>query len=124
MPYPARALSYQQALGTGTPQPALEANKKLLTRQDALLALLEQGRMQQLAGDYTGSTQSFTQALARLDAIEQRAAISLTHTASQGTALVSNDNAIPYQSHDYERIFVHHYQALNYIALNKLEDAQ
>ncbi|MCB1657220.1 MAG: tetratricopeptide repeat protein [Pseudomonadales bacterium] len=123
MPYPARALSYQQALSTGTPQPALEANKKLLTRQDALLALLEQGRIQQLSGDYTGSTQSFTQALARLDAIEQRAAISLSHTASQGTALLSNDNAIPYQSHDYERIFVHQFQALNYIALGDKEAA-
>ena len=39
MPYPARALSYQQALTTGTIQPALEANKKLLNRKDALLAL-------------------------------------------------------------------------------------
>ncbi len=123
MPYPARALSYQQALTTGTIQPALEANKKLLNRKDALLALLEQGRMQQLAGDYAASKQSFTLALAKLDAIDQRATLSLSHTASQGTALVSNDNAIPYQSHDYERIFVHQFQALNYIALGDKEAA-
>jgi hypothetical protein len=65
-PYPARALSYQQALSTGTPQPALDANKKQLASRDALLALLEQGRIQQLAGDYTASKQSFTLALAKL----------------------------------------------------------
>lgn len=122
-PYPARALSYQQALSTGTLTPALESNKKLLNRKDALLALLEQGRMQQLAGDYAASTQSFTQALAKLDAIDQRATISVRHTANQGTALVSNDNAIPYQSYDYERIFVHQFQALNYIALDDKEGA-
>ncbi len=122
-PYPARALSYQQALSTGTPQPALDANKKQLGSRDALLALLEQGRIQQLAGDYTASKQSFTLALAKLDAIDQRATISVSHTASQGTALVTNDNAIPYQSNDYERIFVHQFQALNYIALNDKEGA-
>ena len=122
-PYPARALSYQQALSTGTPQPALDANKKQLASRDALLALLEQGRIQQLAGDYTASKQSFTLALAKLDAIGQRATISVSHTASQGTALVTNDNAIPYQSNDYERIFVHQFQALNYIALNDKEGA-
>ncbi|MFO1391042.1 MAG: hypothetical protein U1E94_02320 [Agitococcus sp.] len=123
VPYPARALSYQQALSTGMPQPALEANKKQLGSRDALLALLEQGRIQQLAGDYAASKQSFTLALAKLDAIDQRATISLSHTASQGTALVSNDNAIPYQSNDYERIFVHQFQALNYIAVNDKEGA-
>jgi hypothetical protein len=122
-PYPARALSYQQALSTGSLQPALDANKKQLGSRDALLALLEQGRIQQLAGDYTASKQSFTLALAKLDAIDQRATISVSHSASQGTALVTNDNAIPYQSNDYERIFAHQLQALNYIALNDKEGA-
>ncbi|MCB1659914.1 MAG: hypothetical protein KDI39_16980, partial [Pseudomonadales bacterium] len=123
MPYPARALSYQQALTTGTIQTALEANKKQLNSRDSLLALLEQGRMQQLAGDYTASKQSFSLALAKLDALEQRALISVSHAANQSTALVTNDNAIPYQSNDYERIFVHQLQALNYIALNDKEGA-
>ena len=86
VPYPARALSYQQALTTGTIQTALEANKKQLNSRDGLLALLEQGRMQQLAGDYTASKQSFSLALAKLDALEQRALISVSHAANQSTA--------------------------------------
>ena len=62
------------------------------------------------------SQQSFALALNKLNDIDNRALLSVTHTANQGGSLVSNDNVIPYQSYPYERIFIHHYQALNYIA--------
>ena len=123
-PYPARALAYQQALSTGQLQPTLSKNQKQLTSRDALLALLEQGRLNQLNADYRQSKQDFEQALTILSAIEDRATISLSHTANQGSALVTNDNAIPYQSNVFERIFLHQFQALNYLALGDKEGAQ
>lgn len=124
VPYPARALNYQQALGTGLLQPSLEQSRKQTGSRDALLVLLEQGRLYQLAGNYEQSKQSFSAAIQKFSEIDDRATISLTHTASQGAALVSNDNAIPYQSNLFERIFTHQFQALNYIALGDYESAQ
>ncbi len=123
IPYPARALAYQHAISTGDVQPALTQNQKLLTSRDALLALLEQGRLSQLSGDYAQSKQSFEAAIQKLNAIDERATVSLSHTAEQGTAIVSNDNAIPYQSNLFERIFLHQFQALNYLALGDKEGA-
>ena len=95
-PYPLRAESYKQSLNTGVIQPALEQTKKQLTSRDRLLALLEQGRLAQLAEDYSQSKQSFEAAINILDKIDERATISLSNTANQGTSLVSNDNVIPY----------------------------
>ena len=125
MPYPIRAAQYQDAISTGVLQPAInQTQKQTKSSRDGLLALLEQGRLQQLQQNYSTSQQSFSLALNKLNDIDNRALLSVTHTANQGGSLVANDNVIPYQSYAYERIFVHHYQALNYIALNKLEDAQ
>ena len=123
-PYPLRAESYKQSLNTGVIQPALEQTKKQLTSRDRLLALLEQGRLAQLAEDYNQSKQSFEAAINLLDKIDERATISLSNTANQGTSLVSNDNVIPYESNIYEQIFLHHFQAINYLALGDKEGAQ
>ena len=124
VPYPARALGYQQALASGQLQPSLEQSQKQSSSRDALLVALEQGRLYQLAGNYPQSKQSFAAAIQKFDEIDERATISLSHTANQGAALVSNDNAIPYQGNLFERIFTHQFQALNYIALGDKEGAQ
>lgn len=123
-PYPMRAEAYKQSLNTGMIQPALEQTKKQLSSRDRLLALLEQGRLAQLAEDYSQSKQSFEAAINLLDKIDERATISLSNTANQGTSLVSNDNVIPYESNIYEEIFLHHFQAINYLALGDKEGAQ
>ena len=123
-PYPLRAEAYKQSLNTGIIQPALEQTKKQLTSRDRLLALLEQGRLAQLAEDYSQSKESFAAAINLLNKIDERATISLSNTANQGTSLVSNDNVIPYESNVYEQIFLHHFQALNYLALGDKEGAQ
>lgn len=123
-PYPQRAEAYKQSLNIGNIPPALEQTKKQLTSRDRLLALLEQGRLAQLAEDYAQSKQSFEAAISLLDKIDERATISLSNTANQSTSLVSNDNIIPYESNIYEQIFLHHFQAINYLALGDKEGAQ
>ncbi len=123
-PYPQRAEAYRQSLNLGNIPPALEKTQKQLNSPDRLLALLEQGRLAQLAEDYAQSKQSFEAAIKLLDTIDERATISLSNTANQSTSLVSNDNVIPYESNVYEQIFLHHFQAINYLALGDKEGAQ
>jgi hypothetical protein len=125
MPYPVRGAHYQQAIGTQQLQAAIkETQTQTNSSRDGLLALLELGRLQQLNKDYTASQHSFALAFSKLETIDNRAVLSLSHTANQSGSLVTNDNVIPYQSYPYERIFAHYYQTLNYIALNKREAAQ
>ncbi|PTQ90636.1 hypothetical protein C8N29_10235 [Agitococcus lubricus] len=116
MPYPARALQYQQALSQAQIDSAIKSSSKQLKGKDALLAHLEQGRLYQLAGNYALSEQQFKQALQQFDDLDQRATLSLSSGLEQSSALVSNDNLIPYQGNLFERIFAHQFQAFNYIA--------
>ena len=44
-------------------------------------------------------------------------------TALTGAALLSNDNVRRYRVAPFERLFLHPYQALNYLALGKPESA-
>ena len=70
MPYPIRAAQYQDAINTGVLQPAInETQKQTKSSRDGLLALLEQGRLQQLQQNYTASQQSFALALNKLNDI-------------------------------------------------------
>ncbi len=123
LPYPARAAAYQQAMAQADfAQTLAELDKKRQSR-DKLLFLLERGRLASLAGNIDGSLRDYDEAIAAFRAIDERAYISLSYTAAQGMTLLSNDNALPYQGADYERIFLHQFQALNYVSRGELSAA-
>lgn len=122
-PYPSRAAEYQSAVSTGSFNKALIDLEKRKAQKDQLLFMLERGRLNALAGNTEDSVADFNHAITVFRFYEERAKISLTHSFAQSSALLTNDNAIPYQGEDYERIFLHHYQALNYIALGEREKA-
>lgn len=44
-------------------------------------------------------------------------------TGNVALSYLSNPNAVAYPGEDFERVFVNYYKALNYISLNRLEDA-
>lgn len=90
---------------------------------DKILYMMERGRISQLANDKASSIEDFKQVIEAMEVNEEKAKISLTDTAAQGSALLSNDNAIPYAGDGHERVFVHQYQAMNYLFSNDLEAA-
>ncbi|MBL1274785.1 MAG: hypothetical protein COB30_001735 [Ectothiorhodospiraceae bacterium] len=91
---------------------------------DKILYMMERGRTSQLANDRKSSIEDFKQVIEAMEANEDKAIISLTDAAAQGSALLTNDNAIPYAGEAYERVFVHQYQAMNYLFSNNLEAAR
>jgi hypothetical protein len=123
IPYPARAADYKQAVASGNFAPALKDLDGRRHSEDKLLFLLERGRLNQLAGNTDASLADFGDAISAFQAIDDRALVSASHTLAQGTAMISNDNSIPYQGAPYERIFLHQYQALNYIARGDMQGA-
>ncbi len=115
-PYPGQARSYQEALGAGAPQAAVQKIGNKTTSADGMLYLLEKGRIEQLGEQADNSQASFDGAIARFQAQDDKAVISASSYAASGASLLSNDNARPYAGRTYERVFVHQYQALNYLA--------
>ncbi len=90
---------------------------------DKLLYLMERGRVSYLAGETAASIDDFKQAIQIFEANERKATITARGAANQIGALLVNDNVIPYTGSAYERIFVHHFQALNYLKIGDIEAA-
>ncbi len=90
---------------------------------DSTLAQAELGRIAQLQGETQASLDQFEDVLDDIDDIDERAIISITDWAAHAAALVVNDNLIPYAPPAFERVLAYHYQALNYLMLNNIEDA-
>lgn len=122
-PYPEQAKVWQSALGAGNSPEAITRLEKKSNSADAILYQLEAGRVQQLAGNPVESQAAFDAAIQVFQKQEEKAIISASSYLASGASLLSNDNAIPYQGHVYERVFAHQYQALNYLAQGKADGA-
>lgn len=122
-PYPVRAGMYTHALSTGALEPALAETGKITGGRDAVLARLEEGRLAQLRGDTESSRRALAEADRMIRAQDGKAVISAGDTARQGLSLISNDNALTYRPPEFEQVFLHSYQALNYVAANNREGA-
>jgi hypothetical protein len=122
-PYPNQAQEYRVAIDTAKEADVLKKLDDKRNNADKILYMMERGRVGQLAGLADGSLTDFSAALDAMDVNEDKAKLSLTDTSAQGASLMTNDNAIPYKGEAYERIFVHHYQALNYLDKQDLEGA-
>ncbi len=87
------------------------------------LLQLERGRSYFLAGDWEKSKQAFDEADKYLQWLDKKAEYRLSSGLNQAGAVVTNDNLIAYSVPSYERTMLHHYQALNYLALNQGDGA-
>lgn len=114
-PYPGQVAKIKQNIAGGNYSEAQEKLDGKRENADKLLYLMERGRVSQLAGDYDGSIEDFKTVIRLFDEIYARAKIRASSAVSQVGALLTNDNAIPYDGEAYERVFVHHFQALNYL---------
>jgi len=116
-PYPAQAAQWQRSLEHSQPGTALATLAKKRNTADRLLYLQERGRVSQLASDAEASQTDFDVVIGLYRTEEERALISASATLASGASLLTNDNARPYTGKLFERVFVHQYQALNYLAI-------
>lgn len=122
-PYPQQLADVKEELASGQYIAAQEKLSSQRQSADKLLYLMERGRVSQIMGDVSSSIVDFEQAIQQFEAIERKAKITASGAVGQAGALVANDNVTPYVGSAYERIFVHAYQALNYLAKGDLESA-
>lgn len=94
----------------------LDKNSLLKKPRNKLLFLMERGRISHLAGDYENSNLYFNEADQMLEN-----GIGGTMDAVVGTLV--NPMTQTYKGEDFEKFMIHYYKALNYVYLNKTEDA-
>lgn len=90
---------------------------------DLILYRMERGRLAQLLGNVDASMLDFTASLAKIRENDEKALVSASDIGANAAATAVNDNAIPYDAAGYERVMLHHYQAINYLSKNDLEGA-
>ncbi|MXN90199.1 hypothetical protein GR160_03085 [Flavobacterium sp. Sd200] len=96
---------------------SIDANKFLNKKRNRLLYLLEKGKMEHLAGNYTESNRLFEQAYILIDDQIK------TNAGQTVAAKFTNPMAEPYKGEDFEKVTIHYYMALNYFFLGQPNEA-
>ncbi len=120
-PYSRQAASLKDYLEQEDFEGACQYMQPKLKGQDRLLYLQERGRIYQLAGDLEKSKVDFEAASQIIEG--RRFETNLGQTARTVGAVFLNDNTRPYEGWAYEKVFLHTYQALNYLEAKDLEGA-
>jgi len=107
---------YAAALGVFPPAASKGGNEVLIR--------MERGTLLQAMGNFKDSTVEFEAAAAAIAAAERRAVISVSQTAAGAASLFINEKTLPYEGADFEKVFIHTYNALNYLMLKDLEGAR
>lgn len=90
---------------------------------DRILYNMERGRYAQVVGDSDVSMADFKASINKIGENDQKALFSASAFGATVAATAVNDNAIPYEGEGYERVLLHHYQALNYLKIKDLDGA-
>jgi len=128
-PYPAQASLFQQAIIASDNHVSSKALAVLADLEekkesaDALLYMMERGRINQLNGLFTESKKDFEFVIANFEAQDLESTVEFSEVGAKGASLITNDNIVPYKGAGYERVFTHHHQAFNYLGLRDFEGA-
>jgi uncharacterized protein len=95
----------------------VRANRDKYGSNSSVLYNLEEGLLLHYAGDYNLSTEHLAAGEQEMDELYTK---SISKIAG---SFVMNDNELPYQGEDFEKVYVNLFMALNYAELGKLEDA-
>ena len=90
---------------------------------DRILYSMERGRYAHIVEKSDISMADFRASMEKIRANDEKALISASAFGANVAATMVNDNAIPYAGEGYERVLLHHYQALNYLKKKDLEGA-
>lgn len=88
-----------------------------VSRRDRLLLYLDTALIAQAAGQYLDSIEAFERAISLIDELDYVSA------RDQTAALLTNDWAIRYSGEYSERLWVHTFQMLNYLLLDRAQGA-
>lgn len=89
--------------------------------KDAVIWHLEAGAAARAAGDFAESNRHFEAAAARIEEYESRPKVRLGNEAG---AIFSNQQNLPYEGRPYDKIMLHTYKALNYLAMGQPDRAR
>jgi hypothetical protein len=115
-----KTIKFQESFIRGdfeTANKILDENKKAAKSKDRLLYLLQKGVVLQMLGRYEDSNRLFEEAYLFTEDIQKNYAL-------EALSLLSNPAIIPYRGEDFEVVQIHYYKALNYLYLNRYEEAQ
>jgi len=85
--------------------------------RNAVLYYFDRGMMLHLAGQYAESNQFLAQAEDRIDQLYTKS------VTAEGGAMLVNDNTLPYEGEDFEKVMINVIAALNYVYLGQWDDA-
>lgn len=94
----------------------IDANKKIQNGRNRLLYTLDKGIITHMLGKHQESINLFIEADKIIEDLQKNIGLEVI-------SLLTNPMAKPYMPEDFEIIMINFYQALNYIALNKWDDA-
>jgi hypothetical protein len=121
--YPKKIQPLITAMAQRTPIDLSQCLLGECTSNDLILYTMERGRYAQVTGNSDVSMSDFTASMGKIAENDQKALISASAIGANIAATLVNDNAIPYEGEGYERVLLHHYQALNYLKKKDLEGA-
>ena len=96
----------------------LELDKHPVSGADKLLYLLDKAMLQRMSGLYAESNASFEAAKKVIESLQG------TSLVEQAGALTLNDSVMSYEGESFEQVYIHLYEALNYLALGQLDEAR
>lgn len=118
--YQTKVEGFRDSLRRNEPAQAAEKikEKAFAEGDDQVVYLLEYGTAEQVAKNYVESNKALLQA-------EDLTDIKDYHSLSRITgSLLLNEGMVQYKGDDYEKVMINAMLAINYLMLNKLEDAQ
>ncbi|MBK5276847.1 MAG: hypothetical protein JJE30_17605 [Desulfuromonadales bacterium] len=121
--YPTKINPYIASIQTRTPIDFTQCLISECESKDLILYNMERGRIAQLTGDLDNSQKDFRASIEQIKLNDEKAHITASGIGSNFAAAAVNDNAIPYVGSGYERVMLHHYQAMNYIKKQDLDGA-
>jgi hypothetical protein len=95
----------------------VERNKKKYGERNAVLYYMDRGMTLHLSGDYEKSNSYLEEAERLADSLYTK---SITNESG---AMFTNDNLLPYEGEDFEKVMLNIIMALNYVYLGKWDDA-
>jgi tetratricopeptide (TPR) repeat protein len=96
---------------------ALKANEEEFGESNTVLFNLELGLIAHYASQYTESNQMFLAAEKRMEELYTRS------ISAEAAAMLLNDNLLPYEGEDFEKVFVNLFLALNFAQMDNVEEA-
>lgn len=121
--YNSRSAKFKSAIDHANESAVLVDLDKKRESKDVQLYMAERARVAQIAQMIDESIFDYKTVLEAIDVVDDKAKMTVTGGAAKAGSAMTNDSVIPYNMDSYEKIMVHHYQALNYIAKGQLEAA-